>query len=57
MLSVGKMHFEISERKMILRLFDILFILLALFAVGHVFDFDYFTIITADFHWMLVLVI
>ena len=57
MLSVGKMHFEISERKMILRLFDILFILLALFAVGHVFDFDYFTIITADFYWMLVLII
>ena len=57
MLAVGKIHFEISERKMILRLFDILFILTALFVVGNFFDFDYFTIITADFYWTLVLVI
>jgi exopolysaccharide biosynthesis polyprenyl glycosylphosphotransferase len=57
MLSVGKMHFEISERRMILRLFDILFILMALFIVGNFFDFDYFTIITANFYWTLVLVI
>jgi exopolysaccharide biosynthesis polyprenyl glycosylphosphotransferase len=57
MLAVGKMHFEISERKMILRLFDILFILMALFLVGHFFDFDYFTIIMANFYWTVVLVL
>ena len=57
MLAVGKMHFEISERKMILRLFDILFILITLFLVGHFFDFDYFTIIIANFYWTLVLVL
>jgi hypothetical protein len=36
-----KMHFEISERKMILRLFDVLFVLLVLYAIGHFFDLDY----------------
>lgn len=55
MLSVGKMHFEISERKMILRLFDILFIMLALYFIGKFFDFDYFSIITANFYWSVIL--
>ena len=36
-----KMHFEISERKMILRVFDVLFVLLVLYAIGHFFDLDY----------------
>jgi exopolysaccharide biosynthesis polyprenyl glycosylphosphotransferase len=36
-----KMHFEISERKMILRLFDVLFVLLVLYAIGYFFDLDY----------------
>ena len=57
MFSVDKMHFEISERKMILRLFDIFFILTALFVVGNFFDFDYFRIIMANFYWTIVLAI
>lgn len=57
MLSLDKMHFEISERKMILRLFDVLFILMALFIVGNFFNFDYFRSITANFYWTVVLVV
>jgi hypothetical protein len=35
-----KMHFEISERKMILRLFDVL-LFYSFYAIGHFFDLDY----------------
>jgi exopolysaccharide biosynthesis polyprenyl glycosylphosphotransferase len=57
MFSVDKMHFEISERKMILRLFDVFFVLSALFVVGKIFDFDYFTFSTTNFYWTIVLAI
>ncbi|MFV8373887.1 exopolysaccharide biosynthesis polyprenyl glycosylphosphotransferase [Flavobacterium sp. LB1P71] len=57
MFSVDKMHFEISERKMILRFFDVFFVLGALFFVGKVFGFDYFTFSTINFYWTIVLAI
>ncbi len=47
-------HFEISERKLLLRLFDMLGVLLTLAVVGMVFKFDYFQI-TGD-HWTWILV-
>lgn len=49
-----KMHFEISERKILLRLFDVIFVLLSLLLVGEVFDFAYFQFSTNLF-WPLVL--
>ena len=55
MFSVDKMHFEISERKMILRFFDVSFVLGALFLVGNVFGFDYFTISTTNLYCIIVL--
>lgn len=55
MFAVDKMHFEISERKMILRLFDVFFVLGALFFVGKMFEFDYFTFSTINFYWTIVL--
>jgi exopolysaccharide biosynthesis polyprenyl glycosylphosphotransferase len=57
MFSAKKMHFEISERKMILRLFDVFFILMPLFVVGHFFDFDYFTKILANLNWTIMLAV
>ena len=57
MFSVDKMHFEISERKMILRLFDVFFVLTALFVVSTIFDFDYFTFSTTNFYWTIVLAV
>lgn len=57
MFLFDKMHFEISERKMILRLFDVLFVLTALYVTGNVFAFDYFTVSATDYYWAIVLAI
>lgn len=57
MFSFDKMHFEISERKMILRLFDVLFVLTALYVTGNVFAFDYFTVSATNYYWVIVLAI
>ncbi|WP_343707574.1 sugar transferase [Flavobacterium sp.] len=43
MLSKKKMHFEISERKILLLTFDALFILFALYLLSAIFDYHYFT--------------
>ena len=57
MFSVDKMHFEISERKMILRLFDVLFVLTALYVTGKVFAFNYFQVSATNYYWTIVLAI
>lgn len=48
-------HFEVSERKILLRIFDIIFVLLSLFFVGIVFKFNYFNISETNFYWTIVL--
>ena len=55
MLFSKKIHFEISERKILLRLFDVLTVVGALSLVGSVFEFGYFRITSANFYWTLVL--
>lgn len=50
-----KIHFEISERKILLRIFDVLFVLVALYIVGISFNFSYFNISTTNFYWTIVL--
>jgi exopolysaccharide biosynthesis polyprenyl glycosylphosphotransferase len=57
MFSVGKIHFEISERKLILRVFDVLFVLVALYVLGQFFEFDYFFISTTNYYWTIVLAV
>ena len=47
-------HFEISERKVLLRLFDMVSVLLTLALVGIVFQFDYFRIDTNNWSWTIV---
>jgi len=37
----NRMHFEVSERKIVLRIFDVVFVLMALFCVGKLLDLDY----------------
>lgn len=37
----NKMHFEVSERKIVLRIFDVVFVLIALFSVGKILDLEY----------------
>lgn len=50
-------HFEVSERKVLLRIFDVIFVFLALYVVGVVFKFDYFNISTTNYYWTIVLCI
>lgn len=57
MPSFDKIHFEISERKMILRLFDILFVLTALYFIGTIFGVEYLVFSTTNYYWVIVLAI
>lgn len=51
----SSIHFDISERKVLLRIFDIAFVLGVLYLVGTVFDFDYFVINSQHWVWSIVL--
>ncbi|NDP26047.1 MAG: exopolysaccharide biosynthesis polyprenyl glycosylphosphotransferase [Flavobacterium sp.] len=53
----NKIHFEVSERKVLLRIFDVLFVLAALYCIGNVFDFEYLEESTSNFYSALVLAI
>lgn len=55
MVANKKIHFEVSERKILLRIFDVLSVLLALYVVGVVFKFNYFNISTTNYYWTIVL--
>ncbi len=51
----SSIHFDISERKVLLRIFDIACVLGALYLVGILFDFDYFMINSQHWVWSIVL--
>jgi exopolysaccharide biosynthesis polyprenyl glycosylphosphotransferase len=57
MNSNKKIHFEISERKLLLRLFDTLLVLMALYIISSLFDFRYFTFSKDNFIWSVVLAV
>ncbi|PWI31529.1 sugar transferase [Flavobacteriaceae bacterium LYZ1037] len=50
-------HFNISERKILLRVVDILSILGMLYLVSSIFAFDYFTVTHQNWSWVLVLLL
>ena len=50
-----KIHFEISERKILLRIFDVVLVLMALYLVGIIFKFNYFNISASNYYWTIVL--
>ncbi|NAS29837.1 exopolysaccharide biosynthesis polyprenyl glycosylphosphotransferase [Flavobacteriaceae bacterium R38] len=50
-------HFELSERRTLLRVFDVVSVLLGLYAVSSLFTFDYFMIEGDNWLWTLVLVV
>ncbi len=52
-----KIHFEVSERKILLKVFDIIFVFLSLFLVSYFFEFKYFRFSTTNYYWTLVLVL
>lgn len=51
-----KIHFEISERKVLLHIFDAIFVLGTLFLLSVTFDFKYFAFSSANYYWEIVLV-
>jgi len=53
----SNIHFNISERKILLRFFDVIAVLFMLYLVGNFFDFDYFSITKENWTWILVLVV
>jgi exopolysaccharide biosynthesis polyprenyl glycosylphosphotransferase len=55
MISKFKIHFEISERKILLRILDIVSVLGSLHLLGIIFDFNYFKIGVSDFYWTIIL--
>jgi exopolysaccharide biosynthesis polyprenyl glycosylphosphotransferase len=48
-------HLEVSERKLLLRLFDIFSVLLSLYLCRVFFQFDYFNISSTNYSWTIVL--
>ncbi|MGV9003489.1 exopolysaccharide biosynthesis polyprenyl glycosylphosphotransferase [Flavobacterium sp.] len=50
-----QIHFEISERKILLRVFDVLFVIFSLYFVSIVSRFDYFNISATNYYWTIVL--
>nr|WP_315199082.1 exopolysaccharide biosynthesis polyprenyl glycosylphosphotransferase [uncultured Flavobacterium sp.] len=50
-----KIHFEISERKLLLRIFDVVFVLLGLYCLGFIFIFNYFQFTVTNYYWVIVL--
>ena len=57
MSSKTNIHFDISERKILLRILDIVCVLLLLYLVGIVFNFDYFKINSQHWVWSIVLAV
>jgi exopolysaccharide biosynthesis polyprenyl glycosylphosphotransferase len=56
-MSYTGIHFNISERKVLLRVFDVLLTLVVLYGLSNLFDFDYFTITKENWTWVFVLVL
>ena len=54
---IPKIHFEISERKVLLRFFDVVSIFLMLTLVSRLFKFDYFYLSTTHWTWGLLLIV
>lgn len=48
-------HFEVSERKILLRIFDVISVFLSLTFVSSTFQFDYFDISSTNYYWTIVL--
>ena len=55
MSSKSKIHFEISERKVLLRICDVISVLTMIHLLGTIFDFNYFKITEFSFYWTLIL--
>lgn len=57
MKSNKDIHFEVSERKILLRIFDVMSVFVSLYLVGDIFNFNYLNISTTNFYWVIVLAV
>ncbi len=57
MAKPGRISFEISERKVLLRILDVAFVLAGLQIIGTFFELEYFTITKESWYWSVVLAI
>lgn len=48
-------YFEISERRVLLRVLDVISVLVTLYLVGYIFDFDYFKLTMDNWSWLFIL--
>ena len=53
----NQIHFEVSERKVLLRIFDVVFVLLAIHFVGSLLDLEYLQSSISNFYYVLALVL
>ena len=53
----SSIHFDISERKVLLRIIDVFAVLAILYTVSNFFDFNYFIINKENWKWVFVLVL
>lgn len=51
----NKIHFEVSERKILLRIFDVIIVVLALHFIGNCFDLQYLYTVTTHVYYALLL--
>ena len=51
----NKIHFEVSERKVLLRIFDVVFVWLAIHFIGHLLDLEYLNLSTNHMVYVLSL--
>ncbi|MCG2430472.1 sugar transferase [Aequorivita xiaoshiensis] len=56
-MSKNNIHFVISERKILLRILDIVFVISGLYLVGFIFEFDYFKVSSDNYIWSMVLAV
>ena len=56
-MSKNNIHFDISERKVLLRVLDIFSVLGLLYLIGIIFDFEYFIINSDHWVWSIVLAV
>lgn len=56
-MSKPGIHFNISERKVLLRIIDMFFVLFTLYSIGNTFHFDYFTLTKENWTWIFVLIL
>src|SRR5690554_170537 len=52
-----EIHFNISERKILLRIVDLVSVLGMLYLLSSIFDFDYFTVTKENWTWIFVLML